>query len=332
MGLDCGTYNLIRAKRGEKENEVKYKKEVNAFLEISLDDRYTFNMLKNTGKVQLIEKDKVAYIVGEAAMKMSYALPKLELKRPMRNGCLNSSEKDAFRNLMIMIHSLMGEVENDKEIVYYSVPANALNEKTDADFHQKVLEDIFKRYNVNGKTVQAYPINEALALVFAELGDKAFTGIGLSFGGGMVNFCYSVYSRPVVQFSLVNSGDWIDQQTALVTGENVVTINKIKHTIDLTKSYNNTVERAIQAQYKILIEKTIANVKKALVSAGNAVRADEPVDIILGGGTVSPNGFEELVGTAIKESEFPIPIGHIHKPKDHLYSVAKGTLIAAENA
>lgn len=331
IGFDCGTYNLICARRGEDKSEVKYRKEVNAFLDVQLEQRHAFNMLKASG-VPLIEREKVAYIVGDAAVNFAYAMPQLSLKRPMKDGCLNPQEKDAFRILSIMMHSLVGEVEHDKEVVYYSVPANAVNLTTDADYHQKILESILKAYKVNGKTIVPYAINEGLALVYAELGHKAFTGIGISFGAGMVNFCYSIFSHPVFNFSIVNSGDWIDEQAAKAAGETPTTINKAKQKIDLLKTPTNVVERAIQGQYKIMIERTMSEIKKAILDAGNTVRVENPVDIIIGGGTASPPGFVETVREVVKGMDFPVPVGEIRKPEDHLYAVARGCLVAAENA
>jgi hypothetical protein len=229
-----------------------------------------------------------------------------------------------------MLHGLIGGVSHDKELLYFSVPANAINQETDADLHQKALESIFKKYNVNGKTIEARPINEGLALVYAELKKKNYTGIAISFGAGMVNLCYSVFAQPVFKMSLVNSGDWIDKQAAKACGETPVVINKEKTKIDLTKSPTSIVERAIHFQYRILIEKTMSSIKTALME--NKVRTNEPLDIVIGGGTASPNGFEQLVQEVVKESKYPIPIGEIIKPEDHLYAVSRGALIAAENA
>lgn len=330
IGADCGTYNLIVSKRNE-ENEIKTKKEVNCFLELPLENRFMFNMLK-ASNVKIIERDKMAYVVGKPAMDMAYALPQIDLKRPMKDGCLNPSEKDAFRILSIMIHSMIGEVKKDREVVYYSVPANAVNQETDADFHQSVLASIFKAYKVNDKTIQAYPINEGLAVVFAELLDKSYTGIGISFGGGMVNLCYSIFSTPVFQMSLVNSGDWIDKMAAKASGETPVVINKAKMEIDLQSSPKNIVERAIKSQYEILIQKTVMAIKKAIVDAGTKAHVQNPLDLVLAGGTASPPGFVEIFAEAVKEAQWAIPIGEVRRPKDHLYSVSKGCLIAAENS
>lgn len=327
IGFDCGTYNLVSATRGEGD-EVKYRKEINSFIELPLENRYLFNMMKKAG-VPLIEKDNIAYIVGEAAVNMAYTLKQIELKRPMKDGCLNSKEQDAFKILSIMIHSLIGKVTNDKEIVYYCIPANAVNRDTDADYHEKVVNSIFKAYNVDKKTLQAYPINEALALVYAELGQKQYTGIALSFGGGMVNFCYAIYGSSVCEFSSVNCGDWIDQQAAKATNESSTVINKAKSKIDLSKPPVTAIDRAIQTQYRLMIEKTVANIKKAITET-DSIKSENPVDIVIAGGSSAPNGFVELIKEVIKEAKLPIEIGEIRRPDDYLYAVARGCLIAAE--
>jgi actin-like ATPase involved in cell morphogenesis len=327
IGFDVGTFNLVCARRGEGD-EVKYRKEINSFIELPLENKYLFNMMKKAG-VPLIEMPDVAYVVGEAAVNMAYTLKQIALKRPMKDGCLNAQEQDAYKILSIMIHSLVGKVDNDKEVLYYCVPANAVNLETDADYHEKVVNSMFKAYNVDKKTLQAYPINEALALVYAELGQKQYTGIGISFGAGMVNFCYAIYASSVCEFSSVNCGDWIDQQAAKATNESVTVVNKAKTKIDLSKPPTSAIERAIQTQYRLMVEKTVANIKKAIVET-DSVKSENPVDIVIAGGSSAPNGFVELVREVIKEAKLPIEIGEIRRPDDHLYAVARGCLIAAE--
>jgi hypothetical protein len=331
IGFDCGTYNLVACTRDDKGNFV-HKREVNAFLELPLENRFVFNMMKNAG-VPLIEREKVGYALGEAAVNMAYTMSQLELKRPMTSGCVNPKEKDAFQIMSIMIHSLLDDVKRDGEVLYYSVPANAINEETDADYHNKILEAIFKAYkSEQGFKVDPRPINEGLALVYAELGKKAFTGIGVSFGAGMVNLCYSMYGNPVFQFAIVNSGDWIDKQAARATGETISFINKEKTKIDLTKPPTTLIERAIHTQYHLMVEHTVSEIKKGLANAAKAVRADAPVDIVIAGGTSSPYGFATLFKDTITAATLPIQIGDIIKPTDPLYSVARGCLVAAEAA
>jgi actin-like ATPase involved in cell morphogenesis len=190
-GFDCGTFNLVCCTRNEKKDFV-YKREVNAFIQMPLENDFMVNMMR-TSKVPLILRQDagLVYALGEKAVTMAYSMG-LELRRPMKDGCVNPKEHDAFELMNLMIHGLVGEVTDDQSILYYCVPSNAVNAETDAAYHGKIVEAIFKAYKSKaGHTVKAYPINEALAIVYAELAEKMYTGIGISFGGGMVNVCPS---------------------------------------------------------------------------------------------------------------------------------------------
>jgi actin-like ATPase involved in cell morphogenesis len=273
-------------------------------------------------------------MLWEAAVNMAYTMTQLELKRPMKDGCVNPKEQDAFQIMNIMVHSLLDEVSHDKESLCYCIPANAINEETDADYHRKLVEAIFKAYkSEKGYKVDARPINEGMALVYAELKEKMFTGVGVSCGAGMVNVAFALFGAPVFTFALVNSGDWIDRQSAKATGETIAFINKTKTKIDLGKEPNNLVERAIKTQYELMIEKTVTGIKKGL--EGNKdknAKLDAPVDFIVAGGTSSPPGFDTLFEKLLREAKLPVEVGRVIRPADPLYSVARGCLIAAENA
>jgi actin-like ATPase involved in cell morphogenesis len=276
----------------------------------------------------------VGYALGEAAVNMAYTMTQLELKRPMKDGCVNPKEQDAFQIMNIMVHSLLDDVKNDKEILCYCIPANAINEETDADYHRKLVEAIFKAYKSEaGWTVDARPINEGMALVYAELKEKMFTGVGVSCGAGMVNVAFSLFGAPVFTFALVNSGDWIDKQAAKATGETIAFINKQKTKIDLGKEPTNLVERAIKTQYELMIEKTVVGIKKGLENNKEKnAKLDAPVDFIVAGGTSSPPGFDKLFEKLLREAKLPVEVGKVIRPADPLFSVARGCLIAAENA
>ena len=332
-GFDCGTYNLVCCRRDPAGNFV-HKHEVNAFLKISLDKPFVFNMMKQVGVPLIERKDAgVAYALGEAAVNMAYTMSDIELRRPMSHGCLNPKEKSAQQIMSIMMYGLLGDTVQDGETLYYSVPANAINEETDADYHSKVLEAIFKGYkDKNGNKVKAYPINEGLALVYAELADKAFTGIGISFGAGMVNLCYSIYGAPVFEFALVNSGDWIDKMAAKATGETPTFINQEKLKPDLLVEADSLVQRAIKSQYEIMMQKTVSGIKRGLDGMGNKVHTSQPIDIVVAGGSSLPNGFDVIFSDIVAKSNLPIQVGKIVRPNDPLYSVSRGCLVAAEAA
>ncbi len=334
IGANIGTYNLVVCRRDEKKNFV-YKREVNAFIELPLHDRFVFNMMKDSG-VPLIEwkEANVAYALGEAAVNIAYTMNQVELKRPMHAGTLNPKEKHAQQIMSIMVHSLLDSIKTPNEQLYYSVPADAVNEETDADYHSFILKAMFDGFedDANHYKVAANPINEGLALVYAELEKKQRTGIGISFGAGMVNLCFSIFGAPVFQFALVNSGDWIDKKAAQATGESIAFINREKEKVNLMETSDSMVQRAIRAQYELMIQKTVTGIKKGLEEAGNKARANNAIDIVIAGGTSSPVGFDALFSETIKKANLPIQLGEIIRPNDPLYSVARGCLLAAEAA
>lgn len=332
IGFDTGTYNLVYCTRDANKN-FSIKREVNAFLEIPTDDRVAFNMMKTTGVHILERKDiNVGYVLGESAVGLGYTFNR-DLRRPMKNGCLNPQERDGQAILASMIHGMI-ETCKDGETLYYSVPSNAINEETDADFHSKLLERVFLDFeDADGHHLNPHPINEGLALVYSELAEKQWTGIGVSCGAGMVNLCFAIFGTPVFSFSLVNAGDWIDRQAAKATGESITFINREKLKLDLSQKADTLVQRAIQTEYEIMVQKTIAGIKKGLEDSALKIRTvSGDVDMVIAGGTASPTGFEILVENVVKKSKLAINIGRIIKPKDPLYSVAKGCLIAAEAA
>lgn len=331
-GFDCGTYNLIACKRDTKGN-FDFQKSINAFTEISLKDKFLFNIMRSKN-VKLVEwpEGNLAYIVGEAAVKMAYAIDKLELKRPMINGCINPKEKLAQEVMNIMLHDLIGKLNQDA-LLYYSVPANAVNQDTDADYHSLVLKAMFDAFeDENGYKVDARPINEALAVIYGELEDKGYTGISASAGAGMINVCYAIYGAPVFQFSIVNSGDWIDKQAAKACSESVTFINQEKMNVNLNEEPISTAHQAIKLQYELMIQKMVAGIKDGLEKSGTKFRTDEAINFVATGGTASPIGFKELLEKHIHQANLPVKIDEVIKPVDNLNSVAKGCLIAAENA
>jgi intein/homing endonuclease len=710
-GIDVGTYNIVVAHRVE-DNKIEYKQEVNGFVELRTENPAMFNMMRTSElrpgqKVPLVElnDENVAYVLGEAAVAVAYAMPQVELKRSMQNGCLNPKEQEAQQILSLMINGLIDGVEPGATI-FYSVPANAINEETDADYHAKVIGKILSQAEgENGPLgLKVFPLNEGLALVYAELAEKSWTGIGVSClvpgtkiytdkgivniedvkigdmvithkgrfrrinniitkefngsstklqlqgyvdnvelyqfvdnhelyvykngewkwigceevqegdivgepiikqdrecnnptitlcerttcsqklikkhievsadvqrligyflgdghvnrnensicfdfglretqyvedvkqillknfdknstetikeencirlkcyskglvswfnnhcydenknkkypwdikrinrsacisllcglirsdgcvnecdisfyntntnlivlakhlfsrigiaanlsyreprshyykkenrmivgrkkewkvssgtkmptiialqeivenvncdnskfldktfidgdfccsrvqtiehgqyegtvydlqveedhsfsgpfltihncGAGMVNICYSIFGAPIFEFSLVNSGDWIDKMASKAIGEETTTyVNQEKLKTDLSIDSQELVQRAIKAQYEIMIQKTVAGIKRGLETADKKARTNAPVDIVVSGGTSSPNGFPELFETILRKSNLPLQLGRVIRPKDPLYSVSRGLLIAAENS
>ena len=327
LGLDIGTYHICSARM--QDDKLDIKKEVNAFFTVPLTNKFMLNMIKQSG-APVIEVDNFAYILGDNARQLALSMGS-EYRRPMQNGILSVQEKDAFNILAVIIRSMIGKIPEDGMVVYYSVPANAINTPTNADYHTKIVQSILDKYVDDGKSLKAYPINEALAIVLAELQDDQRTGISIGFGAGMVNLCYAMLAVPMVQFSVTKSGDWIDDESAKHCGETVAFINDQKKEVDLSAEPKNAVERALHYHYEIMIENALQGIKQGIVEAGSKANPGKPIKIVVAGGTASPKGFIEFFTKTLAKIEFPLEIGDIALAKDHLFTVVKGCLMAAES-
>jgi hypothetical protein len=184
-----------------------------------------------------------------------------------------------------------------------------------------------------------------LAVVFAENpkmhapdGDIPFTGIGISMGAGMVNFCLAERGVPIDEFSVCRSGDWIDQNVSRMTGQPKTKVLRIK---EKKLNFNNIDESddvilALECYYEDLVNYVFRDCF-AKRFKGNKGSIDHPIDIILSGGTASPPGFDKKVRKLLSKIEMPFEIGEIRmagggETKKMLQTVARGCYLRAKQA
>lgn len=336
LGLDVGTKNLVLATRdGEA---VKFRREVNGFCRIERTDNIAKGTLKDLKIPFIMSNDNKALIaLGSKAEEIAYTFG-TSLRRPMERGVLSVSEKEALEIMAVIIRAMIGKIEQDT-VLYYCIPADAINADTNVAYHQKIVQLIIDGHNkieTNAKLI-ACPINEARALVFSEFKDK--TGIGISWGAGMVNVSFCLFGLPVYEFSVVGSGDWIDYESAKAVGllEEVdhvkrpkALVAKTKEDVDLSKVPNDNLQRAIYLNYQILIERVAKAIVDGFKNNEKQARAQRPMPVVLAGGTSMPNGFLEMFKSVFNSVEIPFEVGEVRRSNNPLFAVAEGCLIASE--
>lgn len=334
LGLDIGTKNIVLADR--KTGKLKFKREVNGFVDIVKGDGFVKNMLIGQ-QVPFVERGDKYTAIGFKAEEIAYHFGNV-LRRPMENGVLAIGEEEAMKIMAVIIKSLIGK-QDDDAILYYCVPAPAINESVNVRYHQKVMQAILDNVKTEGRTLQAFPINEARALVISQIPDK--TGIGISFGAGMVNISYCLYGMSIYEFSIVGSGDWIDMESARVTGnlEKVdggmmkpkVLVSKAKEKVNLGGVMPETnLEKAIFINYQILIENVAKGISDGFRQNEQKARSEKPMPIIVAGGTSMPEGFLDLFKKVFASQKMPFQIGDVTRAAEPLYAIAEGCLVAAE--
>ncbi|MBN1417848.1 MAG: hypothetical protein JXP34_03680 [Planctomycetes bacterium] len=319
-GLDVGTANLVAAAQ-DVEGSVTFKLQRNVFLDIDAD-AYTKNMLTRLN-VQYVVLEGRMVVVGDPAFELANIFNR-ETRRPMQRGVVSAGETDALPIEKLLLEKLLGTPTKPGEICYFSVPAEPIDGDFNVIYHRGVFEGLLRQVGYSAKTLV-----EGHAVVFAEMSDNDFSGIGISCGGGMFNICVAYKSIPALSFATCRGGDWIDRNVAQVLGIKASRATAIKERgVDL-RSTKTREEQAIEIYYRNLIHHTLVQIKERFEKAEGMPNFPEPVDIVCAGGTSLIGGFIEIFRDEFAKLKFPIPIRTIRLAEDPLYSVSKGCLVAA---
>ena len=319
-GLDIGTANIAAAVQ-DPSGSVTVALERNAFLDINADV-YSKNMLTKL-KVPYVVHNSKLVVIGEAAFELANVFGK-ETRRPMCDGLISPNEADAVPMIKLIIHKVLGDPAAPGENCYFSVPAESLDIDNNVVYHQGLFESMLTKMGYTAK-----PVNEGHSVVFSELAESDFTGIGLSFGGGMVNACVCYKSIPCLSFSVARGGDWIDKNVATVLGVRNAKATMLKERAGDIRDPKNRDEEAISIYYRNLISYILTNIKHRFEHGSNMPTFNDPVDIACAGGTSLIGGFVEVFRDEFAKIDFPIPVGRIFRAEEALTSVAKGCLVAA---
>jgi len=322
IGLDVGTMNLVATRSDTKESKILR----NVFLPVTQDEIGTSD-LSNLSYIK--NSDDELFIIGDDAFKFSNIFGQ-EIRRPMKNGLISPDEIDAIEILTLMIKSLIGDIKS-KAVCTYSIPAESIDSGKSITYHEKVFARILNTLSIN-----AMPLNEAMAIIYSECQNEKFSGIGISFGAGMCNVQIAYSGVDVLKFSTEQSGDWIDHNVAesLNMVSNRVTNIKEKY-LDLSKGFqehkNKKIKRvldALQYYYTTMINNTVKKILKEFEEKVD-LDIDDKLPIVVAGGTSKPNGFLELFKHEFTKYDVPFEISEIRLAKNQLTCVSNGLLINA---
>jgi len=329
-GLDCGTSFYIAA------TEELVKKQRNAFLTVDGEVNQVKRMLKRQG-IPFVEKAGKVHIVGQHAFNYAQIFSTAELKRPMKSGLLNPTEKDALPVLNAIIGELLGDAV-DGETCVYCIPSKPIDVKREVSYHEDVLRTIIEQYGYNVKKIE-----EAVAIGYEGLVDTQLTGVAISMGAGMCNIAVMYQGMTALSFSVSRGGDWVDENVAMDTGVSKAKVTNIKETsttLDLSSAtYQNIYEEetdeanvliAIRSYYGALINYLLTNLKVQFEGVENVPNFPNAVPIVIGGGTSLVKGFLDVFNEQFDQDEFPIPISEIIHIEDAHTAVARGCLSEAQ--
>lgn len=322
VGIDLGTMNFVSARRVGKSG-VRTSRIRNAFLDLPMEHK---NMLKLSQK-SFVELDGRLLVIGDEAIDTANLFNK-EARRPMSGGMIAAGEIDAQQVIALMMKHTLGEPKTHGEKCFYSVPAPAIDiQGSDVTYHSAILGKILSELGYAAK-----PANEAQAIVYSECASDTFSGLGISFGAGMVNVCLTYNALNALEFSLGRSGDYIDQGAARAVNTTAAKICMIKENPEFDINHpKNREEEAIALFIQTLIDYVISNIIKQFTKVKNEILIPKPIPIVISGGTSLAKGFVEKFKEQFENyrSKFPVQISEIRAAKDPMTAVATGLLILA---
>jgi len=322
VGLDLGTSSVVSARRNGR--GIHATTELNAFIELPTS-KFTEQILQQN-EIDFVRENGHLVVYGNGAFRFANMF-NTETRRPMRHGLVNASEPYAQKLLEVIVEKLVGKPrsKSQPELVCFSVPGAPKGAPSSLVYHEALMKQMLEN-----KGFEARSINEGLAVVFSELEKENFSGIGISFGGGLTNVCLAYLSVPVFTFAIDKGGDDVDEAVGEVTGETATRVKAIKEEgLDLTHKTRSKVGGALHIYYEDLIETVVTAIAQALSSAERMPKLDRPLPVVLGGGTALPKGFAQRFARALEASKIPIALGEVKLARDPLTSTARGALLAA---
>ncbi len=318
IGLDIGTSNIVVYERGKSEASVQM--ESNVFLTVpSLPQT---KKILTGNDIQFLEKKEFLYILGNHAEEFVSILGG-RTKQSMESGMLNLGEDEGINVIHAILNRLIPSPKKENEPLWFSVPGKPIDSPEAAIFN----ESIFKTYLMTlGYSPQ--PINEGMATLISELSDGHVTGIGISIGGGMCNICCAYLSIPVVTYSILMGGDYIDKMVASSVGESPVKIKSIKEKeLDLLSKPKNNIEHGLHACYDSLFSTLAESLEQVLSTSDSVPKLRQAIPIILSGGTVLAAGSRDKFASALQKVNLPLEVSDIVLAKNPLLATAKGAFM-----
>jgi hypothetical protein len=325
-GLDIGTNMLVASMWDENGNSI-FKMQRDAFYRIVPKTEVNKNSIKvslDRRKANyIVDGDGSFIIVGEDALEMAIERNDVA-QRPMLRGVISPKEKASLPMLKLIIETLIGKGEPGDKCIY-SVPAKPIDGTFDIMYHTEMMGLYIRQMGFI-----AQPINEAFAIAYSELLDDALTGIALSYGAGMTNVVVVYAGDPLVEFSIIRAGDFIDQSVAnaLDVSPSLVQMEKEAGT-DLYNPQSKIME-AISVYYTSVINYTLQNISYELKKREKELPLfKEAIPIVVAGGLTQATGFIRKATDVLNTLDFPVKVKEIRKAADPMKTVSKGCLLAA---
>jgi hypothetical protein len=320
LGLDVGTSRIVLARSAG--DGYRFESQLNAFVSVPYSKMTELALERE--RIPFSARGGEIVVHGNEAERFADMLS-VETRRPMTRGILNPEEADGLAVIRGIVESLAGDSGKGPDRICFTVPAPPLGSDEHLTYHEAALRQLLSEMGY-----RATGINEGLAVIYSELEDTNFTGIGISCGGGLCNVSVAYLSMPAMSFSIPKAGDFIDASAASVTGDLANRIRIAKETsFHLNGKIPDKLHQVLTVYYEDVMRTLVDSLKECLNGNRRIPRFGKAIPLVLSGGTALPEGFRDRFEKILLDSDFPMAISEVRLAKDPLNATARGALIAA---
>ncbi len=180
-----------------------------------------------------------------------------------------------------------------------------------------------------------------VAAALSQLGDVAFSGIGIDFGAGSTEVAVVHRGVEIARHVAQRGGNWIDGRLASeiprFKQENGPDHRVDAETLGQWKADRSSILEPTDEEgellgelYTELLSTTIEEAAGAIAGCGELDGLPSSLHVACVGGVSRVPGFQELLSGVWSRSEFPLSVDRIRLAGDPAYAVARGCLINAE--
>lgn len=321
IGLDVGTSRVVAIR--EAGGQRVTRSELNAFLALPWSGM-TEASLRRESIPHLVQGGEIL-VIGNESARLADLLGR-EVRRPMMRGMLNPDEPESLALIRAILRTVLEPEITAGARVRFSVPSPPLNGESSLTFHEASLKQILEDLG--------YPdsagVNEGVAVVYSELFESNYTGIGISCGAGLCNAALAYLSVPALCFSIPKAGDFIDASAAAAGGEMVTRARLVKEQLfHFNGNYPDKLQHALAVYYDDVIQTVAGSLRVALQGCRSLPRFGRELPLVLSGGGVLPEGSRERFERALTQAQLPVAIAEIRLARRPLEATAEGVLAAA---
>ena len=323
VGLDVGTMNLVCASAN-----ASGQTDIVSLRNVFLTVEKTHLGETDLSKISHAKIDESIFILSNDAYNFAniFGYP---ISRSMQKGMISPEDINSADVLAVMIRELIGVKEGQQPgRCVFSVPGDPINSRSNVLYHQNILSRIISEIGFTPE-----PLNEAVAIIYAECADTDFSGISISFGAGLTNVAVVYKSIPVLEFALIRGGDWIDDNVAQAVGtipNRVVAVKEKNFNInsfDSGRKKERKVREALGYYYTSLIHFVVKSTLRELERRDLDLGFPDNIPLVVSGGTSMAGGFLDIMRQQVRQEEWPLDLATVRYASDPLSCVAQGCLI-----